>query len=220
MKKSLLLGVGFCFFMMSHGATACAQSSTRSVRREVAVTFDDLPEASSTDAKPADDEAQIYVVVLKAWYVESTKYIGERARLLVLHEESYAQLNRFSQYRDDMRGVSRDTLDDFHARNKRPSPLVSKLDLGVKVLFIAGREYKALVPVKRGSSEWGPFYAKYPEAAGVIFLSRAGFNGGRTEALVEVGRGCGLGCGEGAFVFLRKDGGSWKVSESYGGWMS
>jgi hypothetical protein len=47
-----------------------------------------------------------------------------------------------------------------------------------------------------------------------------GFNPDSTEALVEVSRGCERGCGEGAFFLLTKEGGEWKVRDSYGAWMS
>lgn len=172
------------------------------------------------EAEPGDDEAQVYAAVLKARYVESTRYTGKPSGLLVLHEESYAQIERFRQYRDEMRGVSRDTLDDFRARNERPGRLARSLAPGAELLFIDAHEYQALAPVKEGRRDWAPFYARYPDAAGVIFLSRVGFNGARTEALVEVGRGCGLGCGEGEFVFLRKSAGAWRVVDGFGGWMS
>lgn len=62
---------------------------------------------------------------------------------------------------------------------------------------------------------------RYPDAFGVIGLSRVGFNAGTKRAVVYVSRRyCGLGCGEGACTVPVREGCKRKVREKGGVWMS
>ncbi len=171
-------------------------------------------------SKDSDNETQVYSAILNERYVDTTKYVGEKAKLLLIADETSPSIERFQEYRKDMRLVSQNTLNDYQSKNEQSYKLSKKFDIGVKYLFIDAQEMNRLVVIKVGIPDWNRFYAKYPDAAGVISFSRIGFNQEFTEALVLVGRGCGRGCGEGAFLFLTKVDGIWKVKDSYGGWMS
>jgi hypothetical protein len=63
--------------------------------------------------------------------------------------------------------------------------------------------------------------AKYPDAFGVVGLSRVGFNAEMNKAVVYISQGsCGLGCGEGTCMMLVKEDCKWKVKGRSGVWMS
>ena len=63
-------------------------------------------------------------------------------------------------------------------------------------------------------------FEKYPDARGVISLSKVGFNQAKTEAFVRVEfTHCGL-CGRGDQVLLVKKSGVWTVKEIFNLWVS
>lgn len=167
-----------------------------------------------------DRESAVYTAVLNDRYIDSTHYTGKKINLLFILDETSADIERFQEYRNDMRLVSQSTLDDFRAKNQQLHKFADNLNLKVEHKLITEQEFSRLVPIKGGIPDWSPFYNKYPDAAGVIYFSKVGFNRERTEALVQIGRGCGRGCGEGGFMFLTKVDGIWKIKDSYGTWIS
>lgn len=175
--------------------------------------------AAPDDAR--DPETQVYAAALEERYVADTRLLGREAKLLLVADETSADLKRFRERRDEMRLASQEVLDDFEAKNREPRPLKADFGLRIRTQPIPPEEARRLVPVKDGIPDFNPMHEKYPEASGVLTLSRVGFNRDMTEALVEVDRGsCGLGCGEGAFVLLAREGGRWKVRDYYGGYMA
>lgn len=167
-----------------------------------------------------DHESAVYTAVLNDMYIDSTRHTLKKIDLIFIFDEASVDIERFQKYRNEMRLVSESTLDDFRAKNEQPHRFAADLNLKVEHKLITRQEIHKLVPIKDGLMDWSPFYNKYPDAAGVIYFSKIGFNQDRTEALVQIGRGCGRGCGEGGFMFLTKVDGIWKIKDSYGGWIS
>lgn len=55
----------------------------------------------------------------------------------------------------------------------------------------------------------------------LVYLSRPGFNAGRTRAVVSIAVYCGVWCGQGSFYELQRDpGGVWRVMRRYGSWVT
>ncbi|HEV7894117.1 MAG TPA: hypothetical protein VGP08_26115 [Pyrinomonadaceae bacterium] len=176
-------------------------------------------EAAPADAR--DAEAKVYAAALDARYVADSTLLGGDAKMLLVVDETSADLLRFRERKNEMRLASREVLDDFETKNQEPRPLKSDFGLRIRTRPISAEEARSLVPVRDGIPDFNPIQEKYPEASGVVTLSRVGFNRDMTEALVEVVRGsCGKGCGEGAFVLLAREGGRWKVRDYYGGYMA
>ena len=67
-----------------------------------------------------------------------------------------------------------------------------------------------------GGAIWG-FWAElrrmYPGAWGVTTISKVGFNGPQSEALINVYQWCGAGCHSNEILFLKKSAGRWRVVE-------
>lgn len=67
---------------------------------------------------------------------------------------------------------------------------------------------------------WEKFYRKYPGAQGNLQLSRVGFNKSRDAAVLYAGNQSHCLAGVGYYVFLKKDGGTWKVLKKSMAWIS
>lgn len=176
-------------------------------------------EAASDGAR--DPEAQVCAAALDARYVADTSLLGREAKQLLVVDKTSADLERFRERRKEMRLASQEVLDDFEAKNRQPVAVSADFGLKTETLTVSEEEVRGLALAKDRGAVSKSLEEKYPEASGVITLSRVGFNRDMTEALVEVDRGlCGSGCGEGAFVLLAREGGRWKVREYYGGYMA
>jgi hypothetical protein len=175
-------------------------------------------------AEPADTrdaETQVYAASLGEKYDSGKGLSGGDAKMLLVVDETSADIERFREFRQYMSLASQEVLDDFEAKNREPVPLKADFGLSIRTQPISAEEVRRLVPVKEGIPDFDPMHEKYPEASGVVTLSRVGFNRDFTEALVEVNRGsCGRGCGDGAFLFLKREDGRWKVRDYYGSYMA
>jgi hypothetical protein len=69
---------------------------------------------------------------------------------------------------------------------------------------------------KYGSPE---FQTKFPNNMGLVVLSGVGFNPSRSQAVFYVDHYCGL-CGGGAYIFMEKLNGHWRVRDVHGTWIS
>ena len=58
---------------------------------------------------------------------------------------------------------------------------------------------------------WHVFHDRYPEAEGIITVSRVGFNADNSQALVFFAFNCGGLCGSGKYAFLRRMDGEWRL---------
>jgi len=69
---------------------------------------------------------------------------------------------------------------------------------------------------KYGSLE---FPTKFPHSMGLVALSGVGFNPSQSQAVFYIDHYCGL-CGGGAYVFMEKVNGHWRVRDVHGTWIS
>jgi hypothetical protein len=113
--------------------------------------------------------------------------------------------------------VPPETRTEYETRNKQslhfPSPC--KLAPECVVANLAD-----LAPYTKNERAWRGFFRKYPNAPGIIVVSRIGFNAEHTEAVVYTGRSCGTLCGQGEFAHLVKQDGTWTVTDRTVVWIS
>jgi hypothetical protein len=112
-------------------------------------------------------------------------------------------------------GLADDIFADFEAKNENPGDLEPRFSLSTEYLIA---NLDTIFDV--GASGWDDFYAEYPEADGVLTLSRVGFNESMDTALLLVTYYHGGLAGRGQYVLLTKTGGSWTIRSYYGGWIS
>ena len=65
-------------------------------------------------------------------------------------------------------------------------------------------------------ASWPAFSRAYPRSKGWHSFSRVGFSKDETEGLVYVQFNCGPSCGNGTYVRVQRDGGSWRVADIVG----
>lgn len=106
----------------------------------------------------------------------------------------------------------------FGERNRQPLELTRSFTLKGDYVLASDADLKT-IPDDRMRLEG--LAAKYPDAFGVVGISRVGFNAEMNKAVVYISRGyCGLGCGEGACMVLVKEDCNWKVKDKGSVWMS
>ena len=115
------------------------------------------------------------------------------------------------------------TISNFTSANDSPisfAGLSFHQDLAVSVL--ADKDYERLFISRPlpGVDVWKPFYDAFPQATGVIQLSRAGFSSDGRQALVYIGRQSHLLAGEGSMVLLRRDEKGWRIGRIERIWVS
>jgi len=111
-----------------------------------------------------------------------------------------------------------ETEASFRGRNRQPLELTRSFTLKGEYVLVSQGDLKS---IPNDKTRLEGMSAKYPDAFGVVGLSRVGFNAEMNKAVVYISQGsCGLGCGEGTCITLVKEDCEWKVKGRSGLWMS
>ena len=106
----------------------------------------------------------------------------------------------------------------FRERNRQPLELIRSFTLKGEYVLVSAEDLKTIPNDKMRLEGMS---VKYPDAFGVVGLSRVGFNAEMNKAVVYISQGsCGLGCGEGTCMMLVKEDCKWKVKGRGRVWMS
>ncbi len=172
------------------------------------------------NASEETEEYAVYSALLEKLFVK------DDVKLLVIQKQTISSVNNYfirttvEEPIPDMKklfpSVSDDTFQDYRSKNQQPSSLNSKFVLPVKYVVTDKFELKE----DEGAAWIDSFFEKFPDARGMIRLSKVGFNTDKTEAFVFVEFICFSLCGGGNNVLLEKDFGVWKVKEQFEGWKS
>jgi hypothetical protein len=110
-------------------------------------------------------------------------------------------------------------LSDYLEHNKDRGPLSKSIPTGLPQSWLSDAEREALFDIK-GRDGWESFYARYPDAGGIMAFSRVGFNEKRDRALLYSTISCGSLCGTGHYFLLKRDSGKWVLLKDYMAWIS
>lgn len=72
----------------------------------------------------------------------------------------------------------------------------------------------------RKPAGWDNFYQQFPGSSGFVKVSLPAFTSAGDHAVVLVESGCGLLCGQGLYIELRKEQDAWKVSRLETAWIA
>lgn len=114
--------------------------------------------------------------------------------------------------------LGRDLIDDYNSKNKGPHRLSDRFSADKKVTLLS-KEESAEIFNKDG---WDGFYRRFSKSAGLLAISRVGFNTGREVAFLYVGSSSGPRSGAGYFVLLKKlkASGRWYIVKHIPLWVS
>jgi hypothetical protein len=120
-----------------------------------------------------------------------------------------------------MHDVAPELPTSFMARNQASRTLGPDMSLGAPYVLLTDAEVSQIFsPGSDPSLGWQTFYSKYPEARGIITLSRVGFNAAGDEALVYVGSQFESLGAEGLYYLLVRQGDAWVVDQQAVTWVS
>jgi hypothetical protein len=166
------------------------------------------------DVEP--DRYAVYSALLTQFLVD------EPAKVLVIQNETEDEdpggPTDWSNVKKELAPASQPAVDDFKARNVKPSAIENKFSVPAKVMFISKAEVERLFA--EGGGWWEAFYKQYPKSAGLVTFSNVGFNPEMNYALVYFGYGCGGLCGRGGHMLLIKKEGKWTIEDRLSLWVS
>jgi hypothetical protein len=111
-----------------------------------------------------------------------------------------------------------DIVGDFKAKNMSSSPLERAFALSAPYTLMSEQEMTSIF--SSGATGWDKFYATYPDAKGLLALSRVGFNQAKDAAVLYTEYQSDLTAGGGYMVLMKKTDGRWTVEENSMFWAS
>ena len=117
-------------------------------------------------------------------------------------------------------GVDSTAVRDFEARNRRALSLkaLGQFELSVHIVLVNDQTLSDLP--QDAAKYWGEFYRRYPGSSGHIAFSAIGYSADGSLAVLMIDRGCGMLCGNGYIVSVRRSGGRWRIANIQGTWIS
>lgn len=166
----------------------------------------------------APDEYLIYATVIDAWYFNNS----QKRVVIKDHTASYTSLTTLEHelvyVRSRMPGLALETVNDFKAKNLENYSLEKFINQRSEYQIIKEGEMINLFEHDEG---WGRFYSRYPNADGIITLSRVGFNIEKNQALLCLANQWNRYTGVGLYILITKQPDlSWKIKEKLRVWNS
>ena len=162
--------------------------------------------------KTSDPELDPLVSYLKASFEEPMKD-GHRLVITLVTGTNLIQEGRNYQEFIDLllkqasTQVPAEMIRDFGEKNRGSSPAWPELTNHLLATLITNDEHDEFF--KGPGDAWDRFYAKYPDAYGIIGVSRVGLNQDKTVALVYIEEARSMFFAHGRFHVLKKHGDMW-----------
>ena len=161
------------------------------------------------------DEERVYAALIELHYPSDLLVIMEKTQTDILE---LASDEVYQQVEESLSNLSADTLKDFIARNDSSYPLKTSMILGSRYILLSLKDKQELFRINQ--SGWDVFYNRYPEAPGIITLSRVGFNARMDQALVYLGIQSHWLAGSGNYFLFKKIDGDWVIDQQVMTWIS
>jgi hypothetical protein len=117
---------------------------------------------------------------------------------------------------DTAEGVEASAMRSLAERNETPG----RLDIAKRCPRLRIASEKEIGDATR-RGDWDRFHRAFPQAKGILYLSRPGYSSDGRTAVVDVGSGCGSLCGAGFLWVLKADAaGHWTVERMIPTWVS
>ncbi|MFL6231085.1 MAG: hypothetical protein ACJ741_20095, partial [Pyrinomonadaceae bacterium] len=170
-------------------------------------------------------EYAVYAALLNK--IGSSPEDGSGVKLLVVNNQTSGDMvtgsqpeEVFKDYKETLSSEFQAALKDYKAKNQKSERLVRSFNLNLDYLLVNRNEFQAFFKSKNLEESWKNFYKKYPNSPGYITLSRVGFDPSMTHACLYAETDCGSLCGDGSYILLTKEKGTWKVTKELSFWQS
>ncbi|MFC2028360.1 hypothetical protein ACFLTX_00365 [Chloroflexota bacterium] len=107
---------------------------------------------------------------------------------------------------------------DFKRRNESSHSLKTSMILEANYIVFSIEDMQEMFGENQNG--WDIFYDRYPDAPGIISLSRVGFNQEMDQALVYLGIQSHWLAGSGTYYLMVSRNGSWIIQQSFMTWIS
>jgi hypothetical protein len=174
--------------------------------------------AASAQATEEPDDVRVYSALIQQHYGRSIH------RPLVIDATPLSGFDRFTL--DDslkrtlaaaLAPLSEETLASYASDARRERVIESRFSGGVPCRIISQAALDTIFSqCPRG---WDLLSERYPGCHGYVTFSNVGFGPGGDEAIVYTEDHCGVVCGEGTFVYLRKIDDVWRVEKKLTLWI-
>ena len=160
------------------------------------------------------------------------KYVTARIKLIVIKDQTVGYTidrllaeDPFEYVSKQLAPVSKETYEDFLAKNESPVRLDKQFTLRVDYALIGQEELDRFFKPRQPDENflfraWERFYEKYPHSPGYVMLSRVGYNAARDQAMVYAAHSCHGLCGEGRYILLTKGRDGWRIKNELHLWIS
>jgi hypothetical protein len=186
------------------------------------------PSTLPPSGKVLAEEYEIYSAVIKQRFglVVSCWLNRDEIGLIVIRRytsagffdyESPSDIHKRLQHSEP--SLPQETIEDFLVKNEESYPLADNFNLPSRVLLLEPEELEEIF-VGDPFYGWREFYSRYPDAQGILTLSRVGFNADMSRALVYVGHSCDSLFGVGYYLILVKKDGEWSVQDEVQKWIA
>ena len=160
-----------------------------------------------------DPELDPLVSFLKASFAEEIKagkklVIEERTDLHLVHLGSSYEEFVESLLKEASDAVPEEMIRDFGDKNRRSRAVWPELTRLLPAHLMSPEEGGAIFS-EEADTNWRNFYEAYPDAAGLVTISRVGLSRDKTRALFYLGQVRGSLDGHGQLHLLEKDGDQW-----------
>ncbi|MFC2065182.1 hypothetical protein ACFLXB_08830 [Chloroflexota bacterium] len=173
-----------------------------------------LPTITATP-DPIREEELVYAALLQSEYSSNLYVLMNKTQTELL---GMADVETIQMIEKSLNDLSSDTLADFRARNDESHLIRTSMILGTRYNLFSTEDMQNLF--RENQNGWDIFYDRFPEAPGIITLSKVGFNDEMDQALVYLGIQSHWLAGAGTYYLLTRKDGNWFVLQEVMIWIS
>ncbi|MEM7542361.1 MAG: hypothetical protein AAF384_12375 [Pseudomonadota bacterium] len=113
--------------------------------------------------------------------------------------------NRSPETLADLWQIPTALLVDWRDKNLTPETIVETFELPINYQMLSGEHLTEIFVDEDAYAGWRRYYERFQDSAGILRISRVGFDSNQSAALVYMEHQCGLECGQGRVVYLTYD---------------
>jgi hypothetical protein len=151
--------------------------------------------------------------------------IGSSSELIVLSSETTGNVLSVSDEKNvtlklvELQGTV-EIYREWQKRNQQRVRIEEALNVTANYLLLDATKIATIFSSGQPALDWDNFFQEFPTAPGILRLSRAGYDKDQSNALIYIEYQCGIACGSGRFVHLKRTETLWEVHGSILVWMA